>query len=83
MSNNEQTKTAETINIFASLKTKTPNDQVTLTVERQKKLSTLTTKSAMIRFLSKEGYKTGQIANILGIKYQHVFNVLNTVTKKS
>jgi indole-3-glycerol phosphate synthase len=34
-------------------------------------------KSAAIRGLHKEGYKLGQIADTLRIRYQHVNNVLN------
>ena len=69
------------IDIFKSLKQPLSKDTVVLTRERQEKLSTLDTKSKMIRYLAKEGYRVGQISNILGIRYQHVYNVLNTVTK--
>jgi hypothetical protein len=34
-------------------------------------------KSKAIRGLNAEGYKRGQIANMLRIRYQHVNNVLN------
>jgi len=68
------------IDIFKSLKNK-KNEPVTINDDTRTKLSTLDTKSKMIRFLAKEGYKVGQIATILDIRYQHVYNVLNTVTK--
>jgi len=41
------------------------------------------TKSAMIRFLSVDGYDRGQIAKFMGIKYQFVRNVLITPIKKT
>jgi hypothetical protein len=34
------------------------------------------TKSALIRFLAGDGFKTGEIAKVLGIRYQHVRNVM-------
>ncbi len=71
------------INIFASLKNKnSKNEQVTINENVQTKLSTLDTKSKMIKYLSKEGYTNSQISNILGIRYQHVYNVLHTIYKK-
>lgn len=36
----------------------------------------LKTKSAVIRYLSSEGMKRGEIAKLLNIRYQHVRNVL-------
>lgn len=42
----------------------------------------LTTKSAVIRYLNAEGMKRGEIAKLLGIRYQHVRNVLITPVKK-
>lgn len=42
----------------------------------------LTTKSAVIRYLSAEGMKRGEIAKLLNIRYQHVRNVLITPVKK-
>lgn len=40
------------------------------------------TKSALIRHLSSQGKKTGEIAKFMGIRYQHVRNVLITPVKK-
>lgn len=40
------------------------------------------TKSAMIRYLDSEGFKRGDIAKHLGIRYQHVRNVLVQPLKK-
>ena len=39
-------------------------------------------KSKAIRALNGEGHKTGEIAKMLGIRYQHVRNVLVTPVKK-
>jgi hypothetical protein len=39
--------------------------------------------SKTIRALSAEGYTTGQIAKLLGKRYQHVRNVLTEPVKKS
>jgi len=41
------------------------------------------TKSAVIRFLHKEGLKRGEIAKLLDIRYQHVRNVLVTPLKRT
>lgn len=46
-------------------------------------LSALGTKSAKIRHLSSIGWKRGAIAKYLGIRYQHVRNVLITPLKKN
>jgi AbrB family looped-hinge helix DNA binding protein len=43
----------------------------------------LTTKSDKIRALSESGYSRGEIAKFLGIRYQHVRNVLVQSAKKS
>lgn len=43
----------------------------------------LSTKSAKIRFLDSAGYKRGTIATHLGIRYQHVRNVLTQPLKKA
>jgi hypothetical protein len=71
----------EEINIFKSLKTKKTNEPINLKEDTKKKLSTLDTKSKMIRYLNKEGYTTHQISKILSIRYQHVYNVLHQVLK--
>ena len=41
----------------------------------------LTTKSAMIRALNSKGYERSEIARFMGIRYQHVRNVLITPVK--
>lgn len=52
--------------------------------DRKALLDKYKTKSATIRHLHSEGLTTGQIAKVLGIRYQHARNVLVTpVTKKS
>ena len=37
--------------------------------------------SKMIRYLHKEGFNTHAISKVLGIKYQHAYNVLHTIQK--
>jgi hypothetical protein len=39
-------------------------------------LIALPTTSAKIRYMNKEGYKTGTIAKVLKIRYQHARNVI-------
>ena len=46
-------------------------------------LEAFSTKSAKIRFLDSKGYSRGDIARILGVRYQHVRNVLITPIAKS
>lgn len=58
--------------------TKTTKTQDQLT----KDLEALPTKSAKIRYLSEKGWSRGQIAKHLGIRYQHVRNVLITPVAK-
>lgn len=40
------------------------------------------TKSAIIRYLHGEGYKTKDISKHLGVRYQHVRNVITTELKR-
>ena len=49
---------------------------------QEKVLDSLTTKSAKIRYLDSQGVPRGQIAKSLGIRYQHVRNVLITPVKE-
>jgi hypothetical protein len=44
--------------------------------------ATLTTKSGQIRWLASQGMKRGEIAKLLGLRYQHVRNVLIQPLKK-
>ncbi len=46
-------------------------------------MSDLKTKSAVIRFLASEGHKRSAIATALGIRYQHVRNVLVQAAEKA
>jgi len=48
----------------------------------QKELDALTTTSSKVRYLAGKGMERGQIAKTLGIRYQHVRNVLVTPLKK-
>lgn len=41
------------------------------------------TKSAMIRFLAAQDFKTGDIAKAMNIRYQHAYNVLKQEQSKS
>lgn len=47
------------------------------------KYAGLKTTSDKIRAMNKDGYKTGQIAKLLGIRYQHARNVIKQPLKKS
>ncbi len=40
------------------------------------------TKSGIIRYLNAQGYKNGPISKYMGIRFQHVRNVLVTPLKK-
>lgn len=53
-----------------------------LTKEEQKEMDALPTKSGKIRYLDSKQFTTVQIANELGIIYQHARNVLNTPLKR-
>ena len=46
-------------------------------------LSNCTNKSEKIRYLHSLGYKTGEIAKLLDIRYQHARNVIITPVKKT
>jgi hypothetical protein len=65
---------------------KTKEEAVTATVEAMT-LETLMqvcgSKSAVIRRLAAEGQSRGQIAKFMGLRYQHVRNVLITPVKKA
>lgn len=45
-------------------------------------MSEYKTKSALIRYLDSQGWTRGTIAKFMGIRYQHVRNVLITPIKK-
>lgn len=53
-----------------------------LTKAQESKLGELPTTSAKIRYLTEEGKSRGEVAKILGIRYQHVRNVLITPVAK-
>jgi hypothetical protein len=59
-----------------STKTVTPVNPINDVVENQGM-----TKSAKIRYLTKQGFTKSQVALMLGIRYQHVRNVLLQVVK--
>lgn len=48
----------------------------TLTGTQKTEFDNLPTKSAKIRYLNAKGWKRGDIAKHMGIRYQHVRNVL-------
>lgn len=53
-----------------------------LPVDVQYKLTELGSISAVIRYYRAEGMKTGDIARLIGRRFQHVRNVLNNPPKK-
>lgn len=59
-----------------------PIKQVNPDFDRISFLAACGTKSAAIRKLNAEGKDRGTIAKLLGIRYQHVRNVLITPIKK-
>ena len=59
---------------------KTQKDQK---VPVTKKYKDLPTKSAMIRAMTADGFSRSEVARSLGIRYQHVRNVLVTPLKRS
>lgn len=72
-----KTEVAETI------ETKTETETETVTVQTAKEvIAKFGNKSNAIRALSAEGKTRSEIAKILGIRYQHVNNVLKQVLKR-
>ena len=65
--------------VMANQKKATPK----LDSKVQQKLDQLTTWSAKFRYLSKEGFTTGDISRITGKRFQHVRNVLITPLSNS
>lgn len=63
--------------------TETKTTKIELTEAQQEVLAGLNSVSAKIRWLASEGYKNGPIASLLGIRYQHVRNVLTTPLKRT
>lgn len=57
--------------------------QNALTKAQQTKLDNFSTKSAKIRYLAGLEWSRSEIAGHLGIRYQHVRNVLITPVKKA
>jgi hypothetical protein len=53
-----------------------------LTEAQRKSYDALSTKSARIRFLNSAGWSRGEISKFMGIRYQHVRNVLITPVKE-
>lgn len=49
-----------------------------VTAAQQKHMKALPSTSARIRYLAEQGYSRSESAKILGIRYQHVRNVLVT-----
>lgn len=60
----------------------TNTETKTVAVDIQIMLKELGTKSAVIRHLAANGWKRGAIAKELGIRYQHVRNVLTAPLPK-
>lgn len=61
----------------------TKSEPLVLNKEQQTAYNDLKTKSAKIRYLHGEKFSRSQIANFLGIRYQHVRNVLTTELKRT
>lgn len=61
----------------------TKSEPLVLNKEQQVAYNDLKTKSAKIRYLHGEKFSRSQIANFLGIRYQHVRNVLTTELKRT
>lgn len=60
-----------------AMKSSTDNKKVTETYSKDKLVKMgLKLTSSQIRFLSAKGWERSDIANLLGIRYQHVRNVL-------
>lgn len=55
---------------------------VNLTTEITSHLTTIPTTSGKIRYLNEQGLSRGDISRVLGIRYQHVRNVLIQPLKK-
>ena len=62
--------------------TKEKVEPIKLSDMQQLTYDLLKTKSAKIRFLSGESFSRSQIANFVGVRYQHVRNVLTTELKR-
>lgn len=58
-------------------------EPIVLNKDQQTAYNDLKTKSAKIRYLHGEKFSRSQIANYLGIRYQHVRNVLTTELKRT
>lgn len=76
-----ENSSAEVTEIVASKETKV--EALVLNEEQQVVYNDLKTKSAKIRYLHGEKFSRSQIANYLGIRYQHVRNVLTTELKRT
>lgn len=77
-----KTEVAETIETIET-KTETETETVTVTVQSAEEvIAKFGNKSNAIRALSAEGKTRSEIAKILGIRYQHVNNVLKQVLKR-
>ena len=80
MSNNiEQNKQA--VVIVRKMPVKKQNLSVEVKPDIAVKCNELPNTSSQIRFLAKAGYNIGQIASILGIRYQHAYNVTHQIVK--
>ena len=57
-------------------------EKISMTGAQEEGYAELKTKSAKIRFLASQAFSRGSIADYLGIRYQHVRNVLETPLKR-
>lgn len=72
---NKVTEVTETTETNEATEVKTTAPDIT------KMLAELKTKSAVIRDLHRQGFKTADIAKLMNIRYQHVRNVLTQPLK--
>lgn len=54
---------------------------VVISDELRKTVTAIPTTSARIRYLHAKGYSKGNIAKMLSIRYQHVYNTIKTSKK--
>lgn len=75
------TESPTIVTVVRKVPTKKSNLPIEVPQDVATKCNNLANTSQQIRFLGKMGYKEGMIANILGIRYQHAYNVLHQIVK--
>jgi len=72
----------ETVVAVVEKKSRKVVEKISMTAAQEEGYKELLTKSAKIRFLASHAFSRGSIAEHLGIRYQHVRNVLETPLKR-